>query len=176
MEVFRMKSKFLKYVFILFVMLAGCSSDFESKKLANTMKDGQSVTIIKNMMDLRLSENRGMIFGIQNGSMPKQTKVILIITRILILIALCYYIWINRGKPVYFLLPFLLIWSGALGNLIDQFIYGYVIDFIHIGYKGVLDWPFYFNLADAYVTIGIVLLFIMNMFQNRGTSNPVKPA
>jgi len=137
------------------------------------MKDGQSVIIIKNLIDLRLAENRGMIFGIQNGSMHQGSKTMLIIFRILILIALLIYIWICREKPVSFLFPFLMICSGAWGNLLDQFLYGYVVDFIHIGFKGILDWPFYFNLADAYVTIGVILIFITNSFRKQPLSNNV---
>lgn len=156
---------------ILLVILAGLSSDFESKKWAGMMKNGESVTIIKNMMDLRLSENRGMVFGIQNGSMPAKSKTVLVIFRILIFIALLIFIYINREKPVFFLFPFLLICSGALGNIVDQLIYGYVIDFIHIGYKGILDWPFYFNLADAYVTIGVILLIVTSASRKERLKN-----
>ena len=57
-----------------------------------------------------------------------------------------------------FLLPFLFFWIGALGNLIDPFKYGYVVDFIHIQAGDFLNWPFYFNLADAYITIGVFLI------------------
>jgi signal peptidase II len=50
--------------------------------------------------------------------------------------------------------------GGAIGNLIAPFLYGYVVDFIHIQAGNVLNWPFYFNLADAFITIGMILLII----------------
>jgi signal peptidase II len=84
------------------------------------------------------------------------------------------FIWINRNKSFLFLLPFLLFWAGAIGNLIDPFIYGYVVDFIHIRAGSLINWPFYFNLADAYITIAIPILLIYNTklkHRNKAASN-----
>jgi signal peptidase II len=156
-----MQRRFLKYAAILLVMLGGCGADFHAKKWANSaMKDGQSITVVKNFIELGFSENRGMIFGILNGQMPQQSGKILTVFRVIILLGLMGFIWINRNKRFLFLLPFLLFWAGAIGNLIDPFLYGYVVDFIHIHAGGILNWPFYFNLADAYVTIGMVLFLL----------------
>jgi signal peptidase II len=52
------------------------------------------------------------------------------------------------------LIGFILILSGGLGNLVDRIFYGYVIDFIRVG-----GWP-NFNLADSYITIGVILIII----------------
>jgi signal peptidase II len=162
-----MQRRFLKYAAILLVMFGGCGADFHAKKWANsTMKDGQSITVVKNFIELGFSENRGMIFGILNGHMPRQSRKILIGFRIIILLGLMGFIWINRNKRFLFLLPFLLFWAGAIGNLIDPFLYGYVVDFIHIHAGSILNWPFYFNLADAYVTIGMVLFLLCSAFGN----------
>ncbi len=52
--------------------------------------------------------------------------------------------------------PIVLILSGAIGNVIDSFLYGYVIDFIHFTF-----WNYHFpvfNVADSCITIGIVWL------------------
>ncbi len=56
------------------------------------------------------------------------------------------------------LLAFSLILGGAIGNLIDRAVFGYVIDFIDIYYKNY-HWPV-FNLADSAICIGAFLLFI----------------
>ena len=50
-----------------------------------------------------------------------------------------------------------LVIGGAAGNLVDRIRWGSVIDFIDIGVSS-LRWPV-FNLADAWVTIGIILIF-----------------
>ena len=53
---------------------------------------------------------------------------------------------------------FSLMLSGALGNLIDRVLFGYVIDFLDF-YVGNSHWPA-FNVADSGITMGAVLLFL----------------
>lgn len=53
---------------------------------------------------------------------------------------------------------FMLILGGAVGNLIDRLVYGYVIDFVDV-YYGTWHWPA-FNVADSGITVGAVLLVI----------------
>lgn len=54
-----------------------------------------------------------------------------------------------------------LIIAGALGNIVDRLIYGYVIDFIDLHLKN-LHWPA-FNVADSAISIGIVLFLYKNL-------------
>jgi signal peptidase II len=151
----------LKYLVILLVMIGGCSADYQSKIWAKDhLKNKPAITIVKNFVDLGFTENRGMIFGILNGKMPRFGGIVTMVFRLAVLFVLMLFIWTSRRKPFLFLLPFLLFCVGALGNLIDPFIYGYVIDFIHIQAGNVLNWPFYFNLADAFITIGLFLLLM----------------
>lgn len=63
------------------------------------------------------------------------------------------------------LLALSLILGGAIGNLIDRALFGYVIDFIDIYYKNH-HWPI-FNLADSAICIGAFLLFIDLCKNNR---------
>jgi len=52
--------------------------------------------------------------------------------------------------------------GGALGNVYDRFVLGYVIDFIHVHYQ---TWHFpAFNVADCGITIGAALLIIDSLF------------
>ncbi|MFL2733869.1 MAG: signal peptidase II [Gammaproteobacteria bacterium] len=55
-----------------------------------------------------------------------------------------------------------LILSGGLGNLIDRFTRGYVVDFIDITFN-----PYVFNLADCFVTLGIIFLIIDSIFYQK---------
>jgi signal peptidase II len=48
--------------------------------------------------------------------------------------------------------------GGALGNLIDRILYGYVIDFLDV-YYGEWHWPT-FNVADSSITLGVILLLL----------------
>lgn len=65
-----------------------------------------------------------------------------------------------KSKSLKEQLPLLLILSGALGNMIDRLVRGCVIDFIDFKF-----WPI-FNLADVYITAGIILL-IIQLLKNR---------
>jgi signal peptidase II len=154
----------LKYFLILMVMLGGCSADFHTKKWANNnIRNRQSITIVKNFIDLGLAQNRGMIFGIFNGKIPLNSKMILTVFRCFLLLIISFIIWSNRKKSIFSLLPFLLFWAGATGNIIDPFLYGYVVDFIHIRFWQYDIWPFYFNLADAYITIGMIVFLLLSL-------------
>lgn len=53
---------------------------------------------------------------------------------------------------------FMLILGGAVGNVIDRVVYGFVVDFIDV-YYGTWHWPA-FNVADSAITVGAVLLVI----------------
>lgn len=50
-----------------------------------------------------------------------------------------------------------------------------MIDFIHLHIGTVLDWPFLFNVADAYVSIGMVILIIQSFISDKkkGVRNPL---
>ena len=59
--------------------------------------------------------------------------------------------------------------AGALGNLIDRIFLGYVRDFIHIN---ISIMPYYFNLADAFLTFGVIFLLISVLFLKDNNSKP----
>ncbi len=69
-------------------------------------------------------------------------------------------IWMFRLKSTAYLqlAALSLVLGGAIGNLIDRFYYGYVIDFIDLYYKNY-HWPV-FNVADSAICLGAFLLFI----------------
>jgi len=58
-------------------------------------------------------------------------------------------------------LPFALVVSGALGNVIDRVRFGYVVDFIHWYWRG-FDWPV-FNVADSAIVVGAVALAVFGL-------------
>ena len=60
------------------------------------------------------------------------------------------------------ILPLVLILSGGLGNLIDRVLFGYVIDFIHVFY-GIYSF-YVFNLADSFITLGVVIYLYYLIF------------
>jgi signal peptidase II len=76
------------------------------------------------------------------------------------LVAAGFIIWMLKKYPAQtlFCLAVTLIMGGALGNVIDRLLHGYVVDFIQVHWGG---WYFpSFNIADSAITIGAVLLIL----------------
>jgi signal peptidase II len=119
---------------------------------------GKSLKIIGNYLRLTYIENPGMAFGIQIGAGQKFFTVFATVLSVII------FIYIVRTRHESFLTRFSLsfILGGAIGNLIDRFLYGRVVDFIDVGI-GDKRWPI-FNGADTAVTIGMIILVALVLF------------
>ena len=102
-----------------------------------------------------LSYNDGLVFGID---MPMFLILTLNLGVLLFGAMLVYKEKIWRDK--WHLLGLALIASGGIGNLIDRLRFGYVVDFIQVYF-----WPT-FNLADAFIVLGVGLFFFMLIFRD----------
>lgn len=114
-----------------------------------------AVSVIPGFLNIVHVQNPGGAFGIfasQNGMFRAFVFVIIA----LVAVGLVFYLH-YRTPPEYRFLTvgFSLIFSGALGNLIDRFRFGKVIDFIDI-YAGQWHWPA-FNVADSAITVGMII-------------------
>lgn len=121
---------------------------------------GKPHKIIGNFLRLTYIENPGMAFGIEFGGQMFFTVFALMATVIIFV-----YIVRARSEKLPLRLALALILGGAIGNLIDRFMYGKVIDFIDIGLKNN-RWPI-FNMADSAVTIGMVILITLVLFDRK---------
>ncbi len=143
-------------LFIVVSLLTGL--DQLTKFLAvENLKNKANIPLIPNILYLQYLENRGAAFGIFQDQ-----KIFLIVLTSLILIGVCYVLWkipVHK-KYVYLKLLCFLITAGGIGNLIDRIRLDYVIDFI---YFAPIDFPV-FNVADIYVSVGMILLFIVVLF------------
>ncbi len=168
-----MPQSFLKYLSIIIILMAGCATDQFSKHWASeNLKNHPTRIFVKNVLELGYTENHGMVFGINNRHDNNFSRNILLIIRIILSIGLSIYLVINRKKTLLFHVPFLLILAGAIGNVIDSLRFGHVIDFIHMHLGNILDWPFLYNLADAYVCIGMGILIVQS-FSGEKKKQPV---
>ncbi|GGD66463.1 signal peptidase II [Lacimicrobium alkaliphilum] len=88
-------------------------------------------------------------------------------TAIALTVSILILVWLKQTKREQVLLPcaFSCILGGALGNLYDRLVYGYVVDFLDF-YVGNWHWPA-FNIADSAIFIGAALL-IIDAFRNNG--------
>jgi len=125
--------------------------------VASVLEIGESVSVMGSVVRFTLIKNPGMAFGIRIGSKAFFT----IFSSVASVIILVYLYRIrHEGFSPRFALALIL--GGALGNLIDRFAYGQVIDFIDVGLHD-LRWPI-FNAADIAVTVGMILLVTLVLF------------
>jgi signal peptidase II len=97
--------------------------------------------------------NRGAAWGI-GGNIPN----LLLWVRIAVLVGLMIYLKISSNKVREYRYPIALIIAGGLGNILDHFIYGHVVDMFHFTFWGY-SYPV-FNIADISIFLGIAWLLI----------------
>ena len=129
-----------------------------TKYLASAYLAGQhDMILIPGILQLHYLENRGAAFGV----LQNQQWIFIILCVLFLAFAVYAYARIPKTKHFFPLnLITVVLVSGAIGNLIDRIRLKYVIDFVYVS---VIDFPV-FNVADIYVTISAVLLFIYLIF------------
>lgn len=150
-------------VFIAFLVIL----DQLSKYAANICLKGKNdIIIIKDVLHLHYLDggNRGAAWGLLSGKI-----ILFIIFTLIASFFICLFIknsiiLYNHGhnKSIMILCVFLsVLLSGAIGNLIDRVVHGYVIDFI---YFKLINFPI-FNIADCYVTVSCVVIILICLFK-----------
>lgn len=124
---------------------------------------GKAHNLFGDFVRLTYIENPGMAFGIQFGG-QKFFTIFAAVAAVVIFV----YIVRARTEKVSLRLALALILGGAIGNLIDRMLYSKVVDFVDVG-VGSTRWPI-FNLADSAVTIGMIILVSLVLF-DKGHKN-----
>ena len=132
--------------------------------LTSVMTPPQRIPIT-GFFDLVLVFNRGVSFGIFGGA-PSWATAALIVFALLLSAALCIWMW--RADSVLLGTALGFVVGGAIGNVIDRFLHGAVVDFLDFHVAGY-HWPA-FNVADSAITIGVAFLIIDSL-----KSRPVEP-
>lgn len=135
---------------------------------------GSSHAILGDFLRLTYIENPGMAFGIDFGG-----KLFLTLFSIVASVGIFYYLYKIRNESFIIRFSLAMILGGAIGNLIDRVFYGVffgegplfygkVVDFVDVDFFNIdllglhiSRWPV-FNVADASVSIGVVLLLIFH--------------
>ena len=127
----------------------------------------QSIPVAKGWLNLVYVHNTGVAFGFFDGPNTLPKTIFFSGVTLIAVIVVFFFLWKaireRNGTQAVFLG---LICGGAIGNLIDRFRTGAVIDFIDVYYKRY-HWPA-FNVADAAISVGVVLLILQSMFKKPG--------
>jgi signal peptidase II len=119
--------------------------------------------LVGSYLQIIRGENRGGLFGILQGSAP-----LLALLSVGVILALVIYHErerLPRVSPLTVGVGLLI--GGAIGNLIDRVAFGYVLDFIDVGVGSLRFWTF--NIADAGISLGIVILLVDTLWRSRST-------
>ncbi len=153
-----MDKKIRQILIFICGLIISIGFDQAAKNMAVTHLKGKApFVILEGIFELYYSENRGAAFGMLQG---RQGFFFLIATAVIIFVA--WALWRMPAEKKYLPLTcslFLLV-SGAVGNLIDRLINGYVVDFL---YFKLINFPI-FNVADCYVVIATFLLIFLFFF------------
>ena len=135
--------------------------DQATKYIARTqMSYHDSIPVLGAFFRLTYVENSGIAFGINfEGGSVVFTVLASIATAVVF-----GYLWSAREKEFLFRFSLALILGGAVGNLMDRFIFGKVVDFLHFSI-GQYSWPV-FNVADSCVTVGMILFLYISIFRS----------
>ncbi len=122
---------------------------------SNLLQD-QSIEVIPKLFHITLVLNTGAAFGIF-----KNFTAFFAVSSFFVITLIGVYAWRCKIKDLFLSLSLGLILGGAIANLIDRLIFGYVIDFLDFRI-----WPV-FNIADSCVTMGSVILAWKFIFWKR---------
>jgi signal peptidase II len=155
----------LKYLILMVVTAVVLVIDQATKLYVDRVMDlHSSITVVDNFFNITYLRNKGAAFGVLAQSSYRLPFFILVSLVAIAVIALVFFRLRPDQKFTAFSLS--LIFSGALGNLIDRIRLGEVIDFLDAHWY-VHHWPA-FNVADSAICVGVFLLAIdMFLEENR---------
>ena len=146
---------------LLWAALAAFLIDQISKYLVvHVMRVAESdIDVLPPLLVFRYGENRGINFGLFQGNTEAARWVLISLS---LAISVGVLIWLLRTAPTKLMLVCggLLI-GGALGNVADRLLYGYVLDFLNMSCCGINN-PYVFNLADVFIFAGALGLVLFD--------------
>ncbi|MBY0575691.1 MAG: signal peptidase II [Gallionellaceae bacterium] len=134
--------------------------------ITNHFAYGESLVVLS-VFNLVLLHNTGAAFSFLHDAGGMQRWLFSFIA----IAASVWIIWLLRkhAAQTLFALALSLILGGALGNLIDRIVYGYVVDFLHFHW----DEHYFpaFNVADSAITCGALLMILDSLKTQRNANN-----
>ena len=136
--------------------------------LTSFLSPGESVDVIGDYLRLVHGQNNGALFGLFRDS----ALLFGIVSIGVIGLIVTYHA--RSGRSVYLSVTLGLLLGGAIGNLIDRFRLGYVVDFVDMGI-GTLRF-YTFNVADMAISLSLLLLILLAIKPSLAGTAPAPPA
>ena len=150
------KKNFINFLIIFFIFFLDRISKFIVIYLAD--KDNSSELFLSKFLNIQLIWNDGIAFGLLSIQESYLYNIITLLIGFIILV-LIYLIYKSQNFKKF---SYILVTGGALGNIFDRIVYKSVPDFIDFHFNG-FHW-FIFNIADIFITIGVICLIYDEIF------------
>ena len=147
------------HILSTFLIIISILVDFFSKIYISNLLDNNETIIFTNYIILEKFYNKGIAFSIFNSDSALINYIILFI--IILIIAFIIRLFLTQFNKLKQneVIAYSLIIGGAVGNMIDRIMHGYVLDFIFIHYNNFY-FPAIFNLADVSISLGVFFLLL----------------
>lgn len=150
------------YIYYLVAVIIVALDQWTKWLVVKNMELGERIPLLDPTLGLLSHRNRGAAWGMLEG----QIWLFSIVTVIVIAGILYYFHKEAKGKPL-FQLSLMILLGGAIGNFIDRLFRGEVVDFIDVLIPIInYDFPI-FNIADAALTIGVVMVMIVLFLEEK---------
>lgn len=126
----------------------------------------RGIPVFQNFMGIEFSIVHAINFGAAWGLFADFSQQLLFLRIVLVAGLLLYLLFYNQNKG--FTLPLTLVLAGAIGNILDRFVYGHVVDMFHVVLWGY-HYPV-FNVADCAICAGVFSLIFLNYWNKKRAS------
>lgn len=152
------------FFYVLFVTILVILDQYVKNLVVLNIELGKRIPLIDNFFSLTHVRNYGAGFSILQNE-----RFFLTALSIIAIVVLSYMLYKAKKSDTLSIISYILIISGALGNLIDRIRLGYVVDFLDFIIFGY-DYPV-FNIADCFITVGCFILIIMVILESKNAKN-----
>lgn len=157
------------YKYYGIALVAILLDQWTKRLVVQNMELGERISVWDPWLGILSHRNRGAAWGMLEGQMWLFT----IITIAVIIGIIYFYHKDAKGKPL-MQISLMLLLGGAIGNFIDRLFLGEVVDFVDVLIP-VINYHFpIFNIADAALTIAVVMLFIAIILDEKAEKKKVK--
>ncbi len=155
----KMRNRLMGFIFIAVTLILDQATKFYM--ISDIMNPPQLIQVTS-FFNFTLAWNTGVSFSLFDSYGDVGTYVLLVVSGI---ISFVFFVWLWRSKNHWLSAGIGMVIGGALGNIIDRIRYGAVMDFIDFHYE-LYHWPA-FNLADTFICVGVVFIFIESFLESK---------